>query len=770
MPFIVQGNAQQMFQAFGQDWAIAEQKNDIKIIYREVINFLGSIPQAIKHLNIWQKKASGSHFLQGNMTAGNLAYLFGPQPLKKKDETLEVYHAQLIRQDFAYINDAEEDCGLVVMYRKDDPTQWIIGLMKKGHAVPQDREIICAASFDLQPFITVPGSGISISSGYSLDPLLNQIGSALPKYLIQKAFKDNGINLRFQRIALLMKKLHVGQDAATVRTPIPFRDFNLRDLFAENPAIDLLFHYKILNELSLPVPLIEQLLKPSSPLCKEILEIKFTDDERINKSLLKITIIFYEKGLLEQNRELLKNFEFIKKFSGFMWNETQIKLLPFLIQQNYPEDLIRLILSDDAYYQAIDTLVTLEPALTEDVPQFFKDPKKLEELRFIHSLPDEDCKRLCLIFWVKGSLSADGYQRIIDATKDYPLMASTLVALDQRKTHNIEELERVALVPRRHLQESILKHFSNELSDLHDVPARLRELRPLELEAASKALLLLRESGVGKVEVKDRGIGPAIEPKAYHLVLGKNSQGQALRLFLPQLKHIEENTRKVLIKVLYAGVQNGIQTQGNAVLAITDPVQLALAINLRERFICVSQMQDLKLKTEMVEFAAEEENEKAQRFRQVILRVEAQCKIIHERLSGDGSYRATYEKWQQAEEAYRISLYTIAYKMLLNPSIAKDMRTELKKAEKKILDIVDPESDSYIYKAIIVLANIVIAACSLLGANGYKYHKTGNFWFFNQTSSGEELRALDKEVLSLIEPETMDENEWWSFNPCCEMS
>ncbi|KTD00520.1 hypothetical protein [Fluoribacter gormanii] len=758
MPYIVQGNAQQIFHAFGQDWAIAEQKDDTKVIHREVINFLGSIPHAIRHLNIWQKQVSGTHFLQGNMTAGNLAYLFGPDPLKKKDERSENCHAHLIRQDFAYIDDAGEDCGLIVMYRQDDPKQWVIGLMKKGHAVPQDREIICAASFDLQPFIKAPDSGVTVSSAPSLDLLLNQLGSALPYFLLQNAVKkDNGINLRFQRVALLMRRLQGGQDPETVRTAIPFSELNLSALFAENPALDLILHSKILDKFSLPVRIIKDLLSPSSQLCKEILGIQFTDDERINKSLLKITIIFYEQGILEQNRNLLKNLEFIKKFSGFMWNETQIKLLPFLIQQNYPEDLIRLILSNEAYYQALDSLVTLEPALTEDVPEFFKDPKKLEELNFIHSQHDDDCKRICLIFWVKGFLSADGYQQIIDATNDYPLLASTLVALDQTKTYSIQELERLALAPRSHLNESIRHHFEKELKDLQDVPARLRKLKSLELEAASKALLLLRKSGV-------------IMPEAYHWVLNEAHKGQALRLFLPQLEHIEESTRKVLIEVLYAGVINGIPTQGKRVLAIKDSRQLALAKSLGERFICVRQMQDLKLKNEMVELAAIEESEEAQRFRHVIMRVEAQCKIIHERLSGAVSDREMLEKWKQAEESYRKTLYSITYKAIMNPEVKLDVCAKLKIAENKILDIVDPKIDSDIYKAIIVLANIVISVCSLLGANGYKYHKTGNFWFFNQTRSGEEIRALDKEILQLIEPEKTDENGIWSFIPCLQLS
>lgn len=91
-----------------------------------------------------------------------------------------------MRQNFAYINDAGENCGLLVMYRKDDPTQWVMALEKNGHAAPKDRALFCLSSFDLTPSVKVPNSGLTVSLVPSLDPLLVQIGSTLPSVLLQK--------------------------------------------------------------------------------------------------------------------------------------------------------------------------------------------------------------------------------------------------------------------------------------------------------------------------------------------------------------------------------------------------------------------------------------------------------------------------------------------------------------------------------------------------------------------------------------------------------
>ncbi|KTD11866.1 hypothetical protein Lgra_1324 [Legionella gratiana] len=761
MPYLVTGNAQQIFHAFGQNWAVAEGKDDIGTIRLDFprTHFLGTPEEAIKHFNIWNTKALGQYYLQGNMSAGNLHYLLGSNPLMKENEDPESYNSNFIRQHFAYMSDKGEPCGLMVMYRKDNPKQWIMGLVKKGHAAPKDRELIFLSSFDLTPFISVsdqkeptpssaPFSKVTVSSVDFLDnPLTQRIDADLPKGLLKDAInaETGELNLRFQRVELMTRKLQVEQETATLSDPVPFSELNLSALFADNRALDLIIQYNFANLFPLSSTLLRDLLSESSPLRKEIESIKLTEDENRNKNLLKIVLVFYKYGLLEKNRHLLNDPVLMQKFGSLMGSEAQIKLIPFLKQKKYSDELIHLILSEPAYFKAINMLVDLEPALTENVPQFFKkDAKKLEDLKFIHSLSNDDTKRLCLLFWVKENLSEDGYQQIITATNRYPLLASTLVALDQTKTKTIHQLQALAVNPEQHLRKSILYHFREELNTFHGISANLHKLSLQDLEAASESLILLK-----KLKITD--------PKCYRLVVDKGSKGHALRLLLPQLATIKnEEHQKLLIEILFVGAKFNIESQDKRVRAIKDQEPLKeLAITLHECFKCVMQLQDFMFDREVVEFAAQKDSEEARRFRHIILCILEQCKVVDGRLSGSKSHREMFLKWDQEEKNYRKALYQIAYDGLTKSNV--NIRAQLQEAENKILAIVDPEIESDIYKALIVFANIIITVLSFCFANVIKYKATGNCWFFNQTRSGEELRALDREIVDVIAPEKNDE-------------
>ncbi|KTC92317.1 hypothetical protein [Legionella cincinnatiensis] len=771
MPYLVTGNAQQIFHAFGQDWAVAEGKDDIGTIHLDFprTHFLGTSEDAIKHFDLWNTKASGRYYLQGNMSAGNLHYLLGANPLMKEEEDPESYKANVVRQHFAYVNDEGEPCGLMIMYRKDNPKQWIMGLVKNGYAEPKDRELLFLSSFDLAPFISVPDQKEPISSAATpmptvtvsrvdfLDnPLIKQIGADLPRSLLKDVVSDESgeINLRVQRVELMTRKLQVEQETARLSDPIPYSELNIAALFADNRALDLIIHHNFANLFPLSSTLLHELLKEPSSLRQEIEAIKLTQDENRNKNLLKMVLVFYKHGLLEKNRHLLNDPVLVQTFGSFMGDEVQIKLIPFLKQRKYPDGLIRHILSEPAYFKAIGMLVDLQPELNQDVPQFFKDPKKLEDLKFIHSLSNDDTKRLCLLFWVYENLSEDGYQQIITATNRYPLLASTLVALEQTKTKRIDQLQELALNPKDHLRKSILHHFREELNTLHGVSTNLRELPLQALEAASESLILLKKSKV-------------TDPQSYRLVLDKESRGHALRLLLPQLTKIKNDEyRKLLIEILLVGAKFNVESQDKRVDEIKGPEELKeLAIDFHECFKCIMQLQDFMCEKEAIEFVAQKDSEEARRFRQVILCILEQCKVVDRQLSGSQSYRNMFLKWEAEQKKYRKALYQIAYEGLTNPNA--NIRPQLQEAEDKILAIVDPKIESDIYKALIVFANIIITALSLSLANVIKYKITGNFWFFNQTRSGEELRALDREVFELITPEKNDEvNSCGILSPC----
>ncbi|ARB92794.1 hypothetical protein [Legionella longbeachae] len=760
MPYLVTGNAQQIFHAFGLDWAVAEGKDDTGTIHLDFprTHFLGSPEEAIKHFDIWNTRALGRYYLQGNMSAGNLHYLLGPNPLMKEKEDPESYSANVVRQHFAYMNDKGEPCGLMVMYRTDNPRQWIMGHIKNGHAAPKDRELTLLSSFDLAPFISVPApkepvtssvpnSAVTVSHvDFLNNPFIGQIGANLPRSLLKNIVNaENGeINLRFQRVELMTRKLHVEQEMVTLSDPIQFSELNLAALFADNKALDLIIKYNLATLFPLSSTLLHDLLTDPSLLRQQIEAIQLTQDENRNKNLLKMILVFYKHGLLEKNGYLLNDPMLLQTYGSLMGDEAQIKLIPFLKNQKYPDGLMRQILSEPAYYKAIGMLVDLQPELTEDVPEFFKDSKKLEDLNFIHSLSNDDTKRLCLLFWVYENFSEDGYEQIITATNHYPLLASTLVALEQTKTKTIDQLQALALNPKEHLRKSILHHFREELNTVHGVSANLRQLPVQDLEAASESLILLKKSKI-------------TAPQSYRLVLDKESKGHALRLLLPQLAKIKnEEHRKALIEILLVGAKFNVESQDKRVQAIKGPKELKeLAIDIHECFKCIIQLQDFKCEKEAIKLVAQKDSEEAKRFRQVILCIMEQCKVVDDRLSGSQSYRHMFLQWEAEQKKYRKILYQIAYEGLTNPNA--NIRPKLQEAEDRILAIVDPEIKSDVYKALIVFANIIITALSLSLANVIKYKTTGNFWFFNQTRSGEELRALDREIFELIAPEKNDE-------------
>lgn len=139
--------------------------------------------------------------------------------------------------------------------------------------------------------------------------------------------------------------------------------------------------------------------------------------------------------------------------------------------------------------------------------------------------------------------------------------------------------------------------------------------------------------------------------------------------------------------------------------------------------------------------------EDANRLRHITVTVEATCKKIQKQLSQSDASSAQRAAWSSAEEEYKKALYELAYFAIQDPTIA--IQPKLKTLQDKILNVVDPEIRSWAHKALIVIANIFIAAFTFTLANQIKYQKTGNFWFFNQSASGEVVRALGREIEAL---------------------
>lgn len=757
MPYLVKGNAQQLFSAFGYPQLVMLHDKIDNPVSRDLsrTHFLGNEIQANQHVNIWSQEAASKYYTQGNQSAEILKLLLGVEPLKKNHEEAEEYKRHFVCLSFAYIDDKQENCGLMVMYRRDNPEQWMIGFTRKAHINPKNRPILLLSSVDVKKYLQNPEFDVEFNDDLlAKDQFLAQLNMAFVSELLQEAFNtdEEAINPRFERVCLLLRCINNAENGAKITDPVDFSQINVARLFAENPALDRIVKYNV----PFSSAMLYDCLSEHSSLCQELEQVELSEDKHISRNILCMTAVLYEeqvinkkKGVLEQNRHLLQDHRFIKEFSGYMWDREQIILLPVLHQRKYPVELIQLILSEEPYFRAVNRLAGLHPGIgfTQNVPQYFQDAQKLDALKYIDEINDEDCKRLCLIFWATNSLTIEGYQQIVTAAKAYPLMASTLVSLAQKGTvpGGMGGLKQLALDPSKHLKESIMVHFFANSAEMHYLKT-LNQMPLKQLKATSQALQVLRSSAV-------------TEQADYRLVLNADKKGTALRIFLPQIAGIRDITqRQALVGILYAGVKHGIPIQGDEVLKIKNREQQAIAKKLRERFICVTQLQDLHFSSEMIHFAASEHDKKAECFRKIILRVEDQCKTISTRLSKSAAYRDMLCQWNKQEATYRKNLYSIAYDALMNPqNNAQDAFLEakgrIKSAEKEILEIVDPERTSEVSRFFIVLSNVVITLLSIGLLNYIKEKVTGNYWFFTQSSSGEEVRVLSKKIIDSLQPE-----------------
>ncbi|MDI1352861.1 MAG: hypothetical protein PSV35_08895, partial [bacterium] len=193
----------------------------------------------------------------------------------------------------------------------------------------------------------------------------------------------------------------------------------------------------------------------------------------------------------------------------------------------------------------------------------------------------------------------------------------------------------------------------------------------------------------------------------------------------------------------------GIISQGTAVAELSDEHLICDAQKLHERFICVKHIQDLDINKEMIFLAACPNSIKAHQMRQIILKVEEQCKAIHEHLLNNIKDRDILNKWQHADSDYRKSVYQMTYSALTQSP--KHLKKQFAAVEAEILAILEPEIKNSLQQALLVIVNLLIILLTFGTANREKEKRTGNYWFFNQTVAGETLRFLNKQVVDIIE-------------------
>lgn len=751
MPYQVQGSAQNIFDAFNLRWAV-ENRDDPKAshisIDLERTHFFGTQEQARHHLTTWQNEAKPDFYFQGNMSAANLYLVFGAEHyISEAKHNSETWDEQFIYINFAYVNDAKELCALTFISRRDDPTQWFIGLIENSHLEPQERWVTLLTSFDVKHCLVNAIEGIRPETVEPPStPLEEKIKSKSVSRVLEEVIdsETSEVDLRCARISLLLSQLNVDNTDKPIQHEVPMDDFIGQVIYSENKALDLVAYYQ--QKLSLVQ--LQDCLSESGSLRQAIENIKFGDNYKESQAYLRMLLIIYGAEIQDFSKDLLADTRQLHRVTKYLENPDYRNLIIDLLKQEFAPELFEIMTQDAAYFIPVPDLVDYG-LQKEDLINLYAQPRKLSELQFIHTIHNESCKKLCLIFLIKGELSLEEYKAIVNIINKTPDLADTLIAKDKTGTVAIDDLK-LAVFDELRRQVITIKHsFASEFEQHKITKEQLKTLSHFDSE---DELIALADSLSALKEISLKN-----PYRIYSAVLKKDAEGQIVRVFLSQLAKVEDVAmRQELIEFFFIGIPNKPVSQANALKELNNkPELLQLARDVHERFLCTKQIQDLDFNAQVVKFTAEK-TENAGRFRQVILQVEEECKRVHQKLSQswDPNRSKNIVEWQNAHEDYRKTLYALAYEQLTAEETytPQELKVYVKQAEAKVLAVVDPKIQSWLYLSLVIIANILITALTVGVANYYKEKNTGNYWFFNRTPVGEMLTVLDDKVYNNLLP------------------
>ena len=746
MAYLIQASTSELMRLFQPKQVIAlnssaQSLNELRSDLLRT-HFLGLQDQA----KLWYNETKVEHY-----SAGNVPQLFNYHPLQQKHETEEEFRKHYRHQEFAYVNDDNQLCGLIIMARADKPSQWMVGLITNTNMSAKERKITLLTSVNLNELIIQPDdvqlndvqpndSQSNDSQVFEVDCANSPLSVALKSSFIANLLtlltqRQGELSDKWQRLSYLL--CTINNNAHEVRLnaePIDLERLAPEDLIADNPILDSITQLKLEPSAAAFLAICDQ----ESTLYQALLGLNDREDNRVKAHLFSMALVFHEHGILSSASAFLDEHVFSKVGGDSFWHEAQIHLIPHLILEEYSAELFQLILSEPAYYEGVLILTELALSQSEDqralmanVPSLFNQPDKLNELRFIASITDRHCRALCLIFWAKEESSDEKYQNIISQCNDYPYLAASLCARS-KQGKSPADLYTELSNPAKHLQHSLIHHIAQQFTHYQLDVTLVKKLESTQLINAHKAFKVIQHAQLA-------------DEKKYRLILDNGNDGRLWRLFLPELANAACITdSQHLIHFLYVGIINGTQSQGKIIL---DESLIAQADELRQRFICVKQMLDLQVPgDDVIRFTANKDNVRSQKLRSIILKVEEECKDIHERISQS---RDKYADWQKIETKYRQSLYTIAYEALKKPHI--NVKELIATAQQEALAVVDPVTTQWWSKVLVAIANSLILLLSCGIANIIKKRQTGSFWFFTPMQPSELIRDLQQKIVDIID-------------------
>jgi len=699
---VVQGNALQFFTLMTKGNNEHQQLSPVIIqmyALRET-QFLGHQPEAEEYSRSWLNINN-----KLNCTEKNPSHFLGELFRREAGED----DPNWFNHDFAFINNHGELCRFMVVYNPEDLSQWALGLMKNTYLAAPQQNLMILTSLDYSPLLhpDINESPLDLAN----HSLAEDADNPFITELIYKILDLNSglINPHYQRILPLLSTLSLRKKTELKNLLI---DAISQDkLWAENEILDRIIKYGI----NISSGLFAECLNGSAGLKEAMGIIPFGADEQVNKNSLEVIISCYENGrLIPFPKHYLMN-KILPQIKGhanrhpFLWNETQIKLIPYLIESRW-FDLATKVLGKK-YYQVVYHLFQM--GLSEKLPQFFKLKEKRTRLDSIAELNRDDIQKASLIFWIESDLSEEEFTHLVHEMKRYPLLASTLCSLFKTNEYTIPALMQIAKDPQLHLAKSVAVHCRK----LENVASLVKKLNLEELHLLIESLQVINQLDISE--------------SIYQLIGRKDSNGRIARLILPSLSNIENlQHQETLVNILYTELTPGISKLNQEIEVLTDEWLRNQAKELKNRIICAQQVQNLKCEPALVSLAAAD-TLKARRFREVMFGVGEKTKAIQAKLSQKD--RIAYGRWQEKEQGYLKKLYEIAWEAITTNNFNPRLHNDLENAKKDILAIVDPQENTSLKLALLIISNLVISLCTLFIANAVNKKCTGSYTFFTQS-------------------------------------
>ncbi|WP_419419734.1 hypothetical protein ACNVED_00045 [Legionella sp. D16C41] len=767
MLYIIKGTSDKIYKLFGLSVLLGSgtKSADIaKDVFRTL--YFGDKENCQYHIKTWLDGTKSNHscYSQGNMSAGNLFFIFGSEPFIKENDELENYYLNKVNLAFAFVDQNKELNGLSLYYRRDDPTKWMIGLIKNTNLIPSKRQVYILTSVNPKSFVKDEKLGtqhfISATEKNNFVETLND--PFLAKFINFIIKSDGQIETNAEVIGQFLNYVSLNNE---------FKEN--KESFLLKESLPVLLSNQALQvaqqlDLQLSLSQIKQCLDEKSLLPRYLCQLRQLNVTEA-RNLASLLLSFEEAKLIEKWDIILSN-EQLAKYLLEAANSLTDSLLKDAFSDEFIDSLLFIINQDvfNFFYEKINkaggkakdiwsNLAYLSQLKWELPKEVFK---KEVLCQLICSINDISSLKTLLIaaneidlnlenifnpstfaqFLIDGFyISHVPWQKLIELarmcqTKEQSEVCHNLIKLGL----SLETIEFWLAAPGMH---SIFANLFKYEADKQVILTTLELLKSKPFNGISKIqrnleLLNLAELSIAPI-LKDDTKGKQLL-QIMHLIAG---QDKALQLKLVKIAYGVITTDHV--EDLKFDFNNILKNEKNTLFIYQFLATLRIINSLKTLFPASKDMLNLLTQS----------SEERLLFLKGLTTLENECHKIKKRFKQDLSNNL--EVIEQADRNYRQKMYLIIFNQISNPAPKNKLLTEIKSAERDFLKIVDVDQRPWLRYMLAAIANSVALLLTAGIANIYHYRQSGDIFFFQRTAAGEAIKKLDIKIMEQLKPTTI---------------